>query len=133
MNARGKRTQTAVLSVLRAHRGALSAYEVLAMLRQTHPTISAPTIYRALAALTELGRVHRLETLNAFIAAKHGGDHRASILSICDDCGTVEESVSPALLAELSRIARRSGFSTSRHVVEIHGRCASCSDGAARA
>lgn len=131
MSERGKRTQAAVLSVLRQHGGALSAYQVLGRLRHAHPTISAPTIYRALAALAERGQVHRLESLNAFIARKHGCRDQAAILSICGDCGAVEESVAPDLLAELSRVAGRSGFSALRHVIEIHGQCASCGDGAA--
>ncbi|MEM8699392.1 MAG: transcriptional repressor, partial [Pseudomonadota bacterium] len=70
MSIRGKKTQAAVLAALRAHKGALSAYDLLAELRRTQPTISAPTIYRALAALGEMGAVHRLDSVNAFIAAK---------------------------------------------------------------
>ncbi len=118
--------QLEVLAVLRRHRVPLSAYEVLGELCQNHPKLAPTTIYRALAALTERGRVHRLESLNAFIPCRCKQHECASILSICDDCGTVEESVAPDLLKALSRIARRSGFAPKRHVIELHGLCESC-------
>jgi len=125
--------QADVLAVLRRRRGPLSAYDVLGELRDANPRIAPPTIYRALAALTERGRVHRLESMNAFIACQCDRHLHASILSICDDCGTVEESVAPDLLDAISSIAGKSGFRPARHVIEIHGLCASCGAGQAPA
>ena len=133
MSKRGEKTQAEVLSVLLQHRRPLSAYDVLGELRQSNPKIAPPTIYRALAALTERGRVHRLESLSAFIACRCEHNHRASIMSICDNCGTVEESVAPDVLRELSRIAGKSGFAPTRHVIEVHGVCVSCGGGQAPA
>ena len=124
MNERGKRMQAEVLAVLRSHRTPMSAYEMLGCLREEKPRLAPPTIYRALAALTDRGRVHRLESLNAFIACRRNRHRQASILSICDDCGGVEENVSAVLLKGLSGLAAKSGFAPVRHVVEIHGQCA---------
>ncbi|MEM7026588.1 MAG: transcriptional repressor, partial [Pseudomonadota bacterium] len=94
------------------------------------PAPSAPTtIYRALSALTEQGRVHRLESLNAYIACQCDGHRQASVLSICDDCGIVEESVAPDVLKELSRLTGKSGFAARRHVIEVHGVCGTCGIG----
>ena len=129
MSKRGEKTQAEVLAILRRHRRALSAYDVLRELRRSNPKIAPPTVYRALAALTERGRVHRLESLSAFIARRREHHHHASIMSICDDCGIVEESVAPDVLRELSRIAGKSGFAPTRHVVEVHGVCVSCGGG----
>ena len=129
MSKRGEEIQAEVLAVLRRRRGPLSAYDVLGELREDNPKIAPPTIYRALAALTERGRVHRLESLNAFIACQCDRHQQASILSICDDCGIVEESVAPDLLTELSSIIAMSGFAPMRHVIEVHGLCASCGAG----
>lgn len=133
MTTRRTKTQTAVLSLLRKQQGALSAYMLLDELRQTQPSISAPTVYRALAALIERGQVQRLESLNAYIASKEEGHEPPSILSICDDCGLVEQNAAPEVLEELTKLAGQTGFSTQRHVVEIHGRCANCDDGEAQA
>lgn len=126
MRTSGEKMQTAVLGVLRRNRAPLSAYEVLGRLRRTNAKLTPPTIYRALDALIRRGRVNRIESLNAFFACRSGHDHAASIMSICDDCGVVEESAAPDVLAALSGVAGRSGFVPSRHVVEIHGICASC-------
>ena len=126
MDKRGKRMQADVLAVLRSRRTPMSAYEMLGCLREERPRLAPPTVYRALAALTDLGSVHRLESLNAFIACQRDRHRQASILSICNDCGGVEENVSTELLKTLSGIAGKTGFAPARHVIEIHGQCASC-------
>ncbi|MGK7913415.1 MAG: transcriptional repressor [Synechococcus sp.] len=126
MGRRANETQSEVLAVLRGHRGPLSAYDVIGELRQVSPKIAPPTVYRALEALAGRGLVHRLESLKAFIACKHNECQHASIFAICDECGTVEERFSPDLFEELSRIAGQSGFISTRHVIELHGLCASC-------
>lgn len=122
----GERIQAEIMTVLRTRREALTAYALLSALRPAHPRIAPPTVYRALAKLAESGRVHRLESMNAFIACRCDGDHDAFVMAICDDCGAVEESVAPELFAALSRLAGRSGFDAQRPVVELHGVCASC-------
>ena len=128
MTKRGGKTQAQALEVLRKHRGALSAYDVLRELHKTNPKMAPPTIYRALAALMKQGHIHRLESLNAFIACQCDHHQHDSILSICKVCGAVEESISPDLLKSLSEIIGKSGFFPTRHVIEVHGLCASCVD-----
>ena len=46
-------------------------------------------VYRALDKLVETGLVHRLESLNAFVACahKHCHDDCASAFAICEKCG----------------------------------------------
>jgi Fur family zinc uptake transcriptional regulator len=129
MSKRGEKVQAQVLAVLRRRRGPLSAYDILGTFREANPKIAPTTIYRALSALTECGRVHRLESLNAYIACQCDRHQHASILSICDDCGAVEESVASEVLKELSRVAGKSGFAPRRHVIEVHGLCRSCGSG----
>ena len=119
--------QLDVLAVLRQNNHPLSAYDVLRELRIAEPKLAPTTIYRALAALTEKGKVHRLESLNAFVACTCGSHRQDSILSICDRCGAVEESIAPRILSELAKLTEKSGFAAMRHVIEIHGRCALCS------
>ena len=126
MTRRGEQMQANVLAVLRHSGGAMSAYGILENLRASNPKLAPPTIYRALAALSERGVVHRLESQNAFIACQsdHGSD--ATVLSICNDCGSVEESAAPDVLKDLSSLAEKTGFVPKRHVVEIIGRCGDC-------
>jgi len=129
MSKRGEKLQAQVLAVLRRRGGPLSAYDILGTFREANPKIAPTTIYRALAALTERGRVHRLESLNAYIACQCDRHQQSSVLSICDDCGAVEESVAPEILKELSRVAGKSGFAPRRHVIELHGVCGTCGTG----
>ena len=129
MNKRGEKMQAEVLAVLRRRRAPLSAYDVLREMLAAHPNIAPPTIYNALAALTKRGRVHRVESLKAYIACQRASHQHASILSICDDCGTVEERIAPDVLEKLSGMLRESGFAPLRHVIEIHGLCATCGAG----
>ncbi|MEO1076174.1 MAG: Fur family transcriptional regulator [Bacteroidota bacterium] len=129
MSRRSLKTQSQVLEVLRRHHDPLSAYDVIGELRQVNPKIAPPTVYRALEALAGRGLVHRLESLKAFIACRYDECKRASIFTICDTCGAVEESVAPDLIAGLFRVAGKSGFTPMRHIIELHGLCSSCGGG----
>lgn len=126
MMKKGEKLQAEVLAVLREQNGALSAYDILGELQKDRPRLVPPTIYRALAALTKYGRVHRLESLNAFVACQCDHHHHDSVLSICSSCGAVEEHVSRDLLDSLSQVIRKTGFAPARHVIEVHGLCSEC-------
>ncbi|MEM6932944.1 MAG: Fur family transcriptional regulator [Pseudomonadota bacterium] len=131
MAARSELLRRRVVAILNGRSRPASAYELLEELRIDFPKIAPMTIYRALSALVESGKVLRIESLNAFIACQSDAPGSASILSICDGCGVVEESVSNGLIADLSRHAGKTGFTPQRHVVEVHGHCvACCGDGA---
>ena len=62
--------QTLVMDLLKTNKVPLSAYDILDKLHDFG--FRAPLqVYRALDKLIELGLVHRLETLNAFVACQH--------------------------------------------------------------
>lgn len=131
MTARGQFLQNEVLNALKACSGPLSAYDILNVLREGEPKMAPNTVYRALDALMKQNRVHRIESLNAFVICQCEGHDDASILSICDDCGAVDESTAPELLKSLSAALGTTGFSAQRHVIEVHGTCGSCGEGEA--
>ena len=126
MKRRGRNMQADVLAVLHRCDAPMSAYEVLDQLRGGNPRLAPPTIYRALAALIERGKVHRLESLKAFVVCNCEHRSHVPIFSICKECGMVEEAVSQRVTSELSRIAGQTGFAPARHVIEVHGQCARC-------
>ena len=126
MGKRGEEMQTAVLAILRDSKSPHSAYTLLDRLQETYPKIAPPTVYRALAALVERGQIHRLESLNAYVACQSEAHHQTSVLSICEDCGVVEENFEPDIFSRLSATLRKSGFSAQRHIIEVNGICASC-------
>src|ERR1700712_127338 len=99
---------------------------------QNHPTCRArapappPTVYRALGFLVEQGFVHRIDSLNAFVACFDAErTHDAGFL-ICESCKTVEEIAAPALSAAVRGSVATRGFQPKRAVVEISGLCAAC-------
>ena len=131
MRKQGAKIQAEVLAALRRQAKPLSAYEILARLNKRDGKLAPPTVYRALASLIEQGRVHRIESINAFVACQSVGHAHASVLSICDDCGSVAEHHDDALLDSLSALAGQSGFNPSHHIIEVHGRCTDCGTEAA--
>lgn len=118
--------QTKVLTVLDSTNEPMSAYDVLGELRQFNPKIAPPTVYRSLAALTERGQIHRIESLNAYIACRCNHHQQSPVFSVCDDCGSVEECLAPQVLSALSDVTQQSGFTATRNVIELHGRCTTC-------
>lgn len=118
--------QSDVLDVLKTHSKPMTAYAILDEMKPDEPGLAAPTIYRALAALTEQGLAHKLESIKAFVPCRC--DHKAAVpvLAVCDGCGTVEEHDGTTILPKLKALCAQSTFQARRHIVEIHGRCQSC-------
>lgn len=109
----------------------LTAYAVLDRVRAVG--LTAPTqVYRALERLLEEGRVHRLESLGAYVSCTCAGGHAhgPTAFSICEDCGTVDEIVDQGLQRVLGRWARSQAFALRSAAIELRGRCAACSGAA---
>ena len=119
--------QSDVLDVLQEHDRPMTAYAILDQMKVAEPDLAAPTIYRALAALTDQGRAHKLESIKAFVPCRCNHEAAVPVLAICEDCGAVEEHDGTSLLQELSAISAQSSFNATRHIVEIRGRCDGCS------
>ncbi|MEP0942930.1 MAG: Fur family transcriptional regulator [Rhizobiaceae bacterium] len=121
------KNQSLVLSALSNANGPLSAYTILDELRVEG--FRAPLqVYRALDKLVEFGLVHRLESLNAFVACQHPGceGHESSAFMICDTCGHVEEFSDNALTKRLSKLATDVEFNLQKTTVELRGSCGGC-------
>lgn len=118
----------AVLQALLNARMPLGAYDLIEALREGGARAPAPiVIYRALDFLREQGLIHRLETLNAFIACPHRhGTHERVTFLICETCRHVDEVVSPGLHQALDTLAGEHGFRAARQVVELAGTCRNC-------
>lgn len=125
------RNQSLVLGALASADGPLSAYTILDRLRDDG--FRAPLqVYRALDKLTEMGLVHRLESLNAFVACAHGHSrdhvhaHGLVAFAICETCGQVDEFSDEVVMQRLSGWAGRHGFRPHKTTLEIRGICATC-------
>lgn len=123
------RNRSLVLSVLQSSGQPLSAYSILDRLRDAGLR-APPQVYRALEKLMEAGRIHRLESMNAFVIcchSKHGQIHpRTTTFAICEACGKVNEFHDAKIEDALGRRAKGSGFKMRSTTIEVHGLCAEC-------
>ena len=121
------RNEDLVLSALRTEGCPQTAYQLLDRLRGEG--LKAPLqIYRALRSLSDRHLVHRLESMNAFMACNHQHvDHsHAAVFAICRECGRVDELTDDLLDQALKVLAAGSGFSLENSAVEMHGLCLDC-------
>lgn len=122
------KNQELVFDALSRAQGPLSAYALLDRLREKG--FRAPLqVYRALDKLQSAGLVHRLESLNAFVACahEHHHDHGVAAFAICSDCGQVTEFSDAMIEERLGGWAAKSGFHAAKTTIEIRGHCAACS------
>jgi Fur family transcriptional regulator, zinc uptake regulator len=121
------RNQQLVYDAMQHANEPLSAYTLLDKLRGDG--LKAPLqIYRALDKLVEHGLVHRLETLNAFVACQHTHAHEdaPTVFMICKTCGTVAECSNTCLDGDLKQLALGNGFRVEKTSIELRGKCAKC-------
>ena len=119
--------QSLVLNALAREENPASAYTLLDHLRAEG--LRAPQqVYRALDKLIEYGLVHRVETLNSFVACAHPHDHRHGLVvfAICDQCGQVEEFSDQAIERRLKGWSKDHAFRMSKASVEMHGTWGRC-------
>src|SRR3546814_12693557 len=77
--------QSLVLEVLRTEGRAMTAYQILDALRE-HGLRAPVQVYRALERLLEREEVHRIESLNAFVACRHLAHREPAAFSRLHDC-----------------------------------------------
>lgn len=115
-----------VLEIVAASEKPIGAYDVLAQLGKKISNPKPPTAYRALEFLQEHGFIHRIESLNAYIACTTGHKHAGSQFMICDSCGTVSEAHLCQIPTSISGKAHSEGFSLHHWNLELHGTCRDC-------
>lgn len=116
-----------VLQLLMAQKSAISAYDLLDLLRTRLPAAKPPTIYRALEFLLEQGFIHKVESTNSYILCHHF-DHpdHTSALFICDNCNAVTEHHVDGIENILHTLSNKHQFKLKHSVIESHGLCATC-------
>lgn len=116
----------------------IKAYDLLDRIRVERDgegggAAAPPTVYRALDFLLANGFIHKLESVNSFVACHHPNaeQHSAPFL-ICDACHKAVELEDEAAVATLDAQARALGFSPQTQTLEVHGLCANCALAAQR-
>ena len=116
-----------VLRLLSLQQGAISAYDLLDLLRASEPQAKPPTVYRALDFLLEQGFVHKVESANSYVLC-HLFDQptHTSAMFICDRCGSVKEEGAEGVEDIMHTLAAKMGFALRHNVIEAHGLCGDC-------
>ncbi len=91
--------------------------------------INAPLqVYRALDKLVEIGKIHKIESRNAFIACKNSKCQitKATVFSICENCEDVKEIHDHKLSEHLKHYKDNKGMKYSKYNLEFFGLCKKC-------
>jgi Fur family zinc uptake transcriptional regulator len=104
----------------------VGAYRLLEAMQDKGTRVMPPTVYRALNFLQGKGLVHRIESLNAFVACtQHEHEHEGQFL-ICSDCGKTEELADESVSEMLREKATAHGFTLMQQTIELRGLCKDC-------
>src|ERR1700728_1413794 len=104
----------------------VGAYRLLEAMQDKGTRVMPPTVYRALNFLQGKGLVHRIESLNAFIACtQHEHEHEGQFL-ICSDCGKTQELADESVSEMLREKASAHGFTRTQQTIELKGLCKEC-------
>ncbi len=118
-----------VLELLLGAGQPVKAYDLIASYGQDGVPAKPPTVYRALDFLGRQGLVHRIESLNAYVACRHSasetGDNHGAAFLICDCCGITRE-MEPLLLEGVDLAAAQTDFTIKSVTLEAHGLCGDC-------
>lgn len=115
-----------VLELIWSSHAPVGAYELLERLREEGVSAAPPTVYRALEFLQQLGLVHRIESLNAYVGCPMpAAGHRTQFL-ICETCGNAAELDDAGIAEAVESAARRAGFAARHGTVELFGTCPDC-------
>ena len=123
------KNQGVVLEALRESAGPMSAYQILAVESVREKGLKAPlTIYRALDKLVEVGLVHRIETLNAFVSCDQEHHTEPPAFMICEECKRIIEVGTRSIQRTVLKQAEEQGFQVNQMHVEVSGRCRKCAN-----
>jgi len=98
----------------------LKAYSILFNVQKKG--IKAPLqVYRALDKLVEIGKIHKVESRNAFIACKSSSCEisQATAFSICNKCENVSEINNPKLSKYLTNFEDDTGMQYNKYNLEF--------------
>ena len=121
------KNQQLVFDIIVKAKEPLKAYSILYNVQKKG--IKAPQqIYRALDKLIEIGKIHKIESRNAFVACKNINCElsKATAFSICENCEQVEEIKDIKLSKYLSNYNDKTVIKYKKYNLEFYGICRKC-------
>ena len=121
------KNQQIVFDIIEKSREPLKAYSILSNVKKKG--IKAPLqVYRALEKLIKLGKIHKVESKNAFVACKSSDCEisKATAFSICEICEKVTEIANNKLSRFLNNFQDSTGMKYKKYNLEFFGLCKKC-------
>ena len=121
------KNQKIVLDVIEKSTEPLKAYSILSNVKKKGIN-APPQVYRALDKLVDMGKIHKIESKNAFVACRSSDCEisKATAFSICESCEMVDEISDAKLSKYLSSFNHRKGMKFKRFNLEFFGLCKKC-------
>ena len=121
------KNQKIILDYIQKNKKPVKAYSILSNV-QKKGINAPPQVYRALDKLIEIGKIHKVESQNSFVACKTSDCEtpHATAFSICDSCNEVSEINDPKLFKYLLDFKDNSGIKFDGYNLEFFGTCKSC-------
>ena len=119
------RSRRALLELIESHPRPLGPRELQRELRRRGTPMDRVSVYRNVAALLELGLLHRVLG-SAAVRPCAGREPRCHHAVVCTGCGSAREFHSRPLERALAEVRRATGFSIQEHLLELRGLCADC-------
>ena len=121
------KNQQLVFDIIVKAKEPLKAYSILYNV-QKKGIKAHQQIYRALDKLIEIGKIHKIESRNAFVACKNSNCEvsKATAFSICENCEQVEEIKDIKLSKYLTNYNDKTGMKYKKYNLEFYGICRKC-------
>ena len=121
------KNQQIVLEIIEKAKEPLKAYSILFSV-QKKGIKAPPQVYRALDRLIKLGKIHKIESKNAFVACKNDSCtiSNATAFSICESCEKVTEIKDNKLSKYLTNFSDNTGMNYKKYNLEFFGLCKKC-------
>ena len=119
------KNQRIVLDLLQNSGEPLKAYFILDSLKKEG--LNSPLqVYRALDKLVELGKIHKVESLNSFIICNNSNCASNTAFTICERCGKVKEIKNNNLTEGVNELVRENKLNITRYNLEFYVVCNTC-------
>lgn len=104
----------------------LSAEELYARVKKSHPGIGYATVYRTLKLLAEAGLAQERRFEDGFTRYEHASQDAHHDHLICTRCGAIIEFENESIEALQQDVARKNRFKVLSHKLELYGLCTGC-------
>ena len=121
------KNQQIVLDLIEKSREPVKAYSILSNVKKKGIK-APPQVYRALEKLIKVGKIHKVESKNAFVVCKNTNCEvsNATAFSICQACEKVTEIINSRLSKYLKSFQDNTGMRYKKYNLEFFGLCQKC-------